>query len=162
MANDTKVEKRVAKLFGRTAYRDIRDGFGGSQTADLTDQDVAAALGMVVQRRGRIAALVLETHYGSTMMHARTLSREWAGRECRPGDTYQRITLTRLAGETAIRELAGYRYGATEFEELAWLAQSRRDALQQRHKEAAGWLADILDAALRDLRRTLRDSPLAA
>jgi len=160
MANDTKIEKRIAKLFGRSAYRDIREGFGGNGVDHeaLTDQDIAAALGMVVERMGRIASLVLETHYGSTLIHAPELRRAWEGRERQKGDTREQVVLTRFAGELAIRELAGARHTSTCYAEYSYLIFSRRETLQDRVQDARHWLNDIRNEAVRELIDVMRSS----
>jgi hypothetical protein len=145
MASDTKVEKRIAKLFGRTAYRDIRDGFGGNGVdhESLNDQDIAAALGIVVDRQGRTASHVLETYYGSTDLHFAALRRAWEDRERKPGDTREAIVLTRFAGELAIRELSGHRYSSATYAEYAYLIYSRRESLQMRVNDARLWLNEV-------------------
>ena len=160
MANDTKIEKRVAKLFGRSAYRDIRDGFGGNGVdhETLSDQDIAAALGWVVSKQGRIASQVLETFYGSTLMHAPDLRRAWEGRERQKGDARDQVVMTRFAGELAIRELAGARFTSTCYAEYSYLLFSRRETLQQRVQDARFWLNDLRNEAVRELVDVMRSS----
>jgi hypothetical protein len=152
----------LAALFGRSAFCDLRDGVGGTSIASLSDQDVAAALGIVMRREGKLAALVLETYYASTMAHAARLRREWEDRERRDGDTRERLVLTRFGGELAIRALAGIKYTTTDYAEYAYLICSRREALQDRVHEATSWLTDIRERALRELRSAVREPRIAA
>lgn len=156
------IEERVASLFGATAYRDIREGFGGTSPASLTAQDVAAALGWVAQLEGRIAPMVLETHYGSTLVHAQHLRRAWEDRERTPDDTRERIVLTRFGGELAIRQYAGVRYSTPQLAEYAYLIMSRRAALEARVEDATRWLDGIRERALSRLRNRLRETRDAA
>ena len=69
------VQERIASLFGQSAH--LWEGAGGTSPAAIRTSDVAAALGAVARDHGRIAALVLETHYGSTLAHERELSKAW-------------------------------------------------------------------------------------
>lgn len=151
------IEERIAALMGRTAYRDIREGFGGTGRPELTDQDLAAALGIVSKERGRLACLVLETHYASTLRHAEALLRAWDEREHRPGRPAADVVLTRFAGELAIREFASMRYGTPQLAHFAYLVFSRRERLQERMKDAQRWLVGEMDEALIGLRKVLRD-----
>lgn len=162
--NDKKrpIEERIAQLFGGTTYRDPRDGFGGTQRAGLTAQDVAAAVGWVVREQGKVAGQVLETRYGSTLLHLQPLRRAWEDSERRPGDTRERIVLTRFAGELAIREFAGLRYSTPQLAEYAYLIYSRRESLQARMADALRWLGDIEARAHGALKARLQEHEKAA
>lgn len=159
MANEDKrkpIEERIAALMGKTSYCDIREGFGGSARG-LSDQDVAAALGLVVKAQGSLAVKVLETHYGSTLIHLEALLRAWDEHEHVKGATREHVALTRFGGELAIRELASIRYGTPQLAHYAYLLQSRRESLQQRRDDAGRWLHNLRDNALLELRRCMRD-----
>lgn len=157
------IEERIAALMGKSAYCDVREGVGGTLRG-LSDQDLAAALGMVSVTHGVIAVKVLETHFGSTLIHLEALLRAWdeaeherikaAGR----GMTREDVALTRFGGELAIRELASVRYGTPQLAHYAYLLQSRRESLQLRRDDAARWLAELQDGALRELRNCVRES----
>jgi len=157
--NDKKrpIEERIAALMGKTAFRDIREGIGGTGAPSLTDQDVAAALGMVVERRGRVACLALETRYGSTLVHLESLLRAWDEREHVAGQTRETKALTRFGGELAIRELASIRYGTPQLAHYAYLICSRRESLQQRRDDALRWLNGLVSDALGELRICVRE-----
>lgn len=148
-------EERIAALMGKSAYVDLREGFGGTHAARLTDQDIAACLAMVATTHGKTAMLVLETYYGSTLLHEKALQRSWEDQERRKGDTRERIVLTRFGGALAIRKFAGATYNTTHFAEYAYLICSRREVLQARVNEAASWLEGERDTALRALRNVL-------
>lgn len=154
-------EERIAALMGKTSYVDLREGLGGTTGVRLTDQDIAAALGMVASVRGRVAMLVLETYYGSTLLHEKALQRAWEDRERRKGDERDRIVLTRFAGALSIRQFAGATFTTTHFAEYAYLLCSRRELLQERVAQATSWLVGERDGALRALRKILKD-PMAA
>lgn len=155
------LEERIAALMGKSAYMDLREGFGGTHALRLTDQDIAAGLGMVATSQGKTGMLVLETYYGSTLLHEKVLQRTWEDRERRKGDTRERIVLTRFGGALAIRKFAGATYGTSHYAEYAYLICSRREALQERVSDAVSWLEGERDAALRALRNVLRE-PLTA
>lgn len=163
MADDKArpIQERIAALFGSGAYFDPRDGAGGTSPASIRHQDVAAALGYVAASKGRVAALVLETHYGSTLAHERELSRAWEAHENIPTSNAQAIVLTRFAGALAIRQLAGVKYNTTQYAEYAYLLFSRREALQKRVAEAGAWMEAIRLEALGEFRKQLREEAVA-
>lgn len=150
-------EERIAALMGKGAYVDFRQGLGGTHALRLTDQDIAAGLGMVANTHGRTAILVLETYYGSTLLHEKVLQRTWEDRERQKGDTREQVVLTRFGGALAIRKFAGATIGTTHYAEYAYLIYSRRELLQNRVNEAVSWLEGERDAALRALRKILRE-----
>ena len=151
------IEERIAALMGKTAYRDIRDGFGGGDPRKLGDKAVAAALGFVSREQGRIAPMVLETYYGSTIMHLDVIHRAWESKEA-PGPMPHEITVRmRMACEIAVRELSGLEFTRSHFEHLAYLGEVSRIALERRTNDAAAWLEGIKSAALASLRARLRN-----
>lgn len=159
MANDKArpVQERIASLFGRSAYFDPRDGSGGTSPSSIRHSDVAAALGYVANTKGKVAALVLETHYGSTLAHERDLARAWEAHADVPRQDVHAVVLTRFAGALAIRQLAGVTHSTTQYAEYAYLLFSRREALQWRVQEARAWLQAIHDDALGEFRKVLRE-----
>lgn len=159
MANDKArpIQERIAALFGRSGYTDPRDGAGGTSPSEIRHSDVAAALGYVATRKGRLAALVLETHYGSTLVHERELSRGWEDAAGIERGDFAGVVLTRFAGALAIRQLAGITYNTTHYAEYAYLLYSRREALQHRVEDARRWLHGIHDDALGEFKRQLRE-----
>jgi hypothetical protein len=146
------IEERIAALMGRSAYRDIRDGFAGGGRLAITDQDVAAAIGGAAATVGRIALLALETYYGSTAMHQHALVRAWEEKERKQGDTRERIVLTRFSGALAVQQAAGGRVASAAYTEYAYLLFSRRELLEYRVREAAAWLDELRTAALRAMK----------
>lgn len=151
------IQERIAALFGRTSYFDPRDGAGGTSPSSIKNSDVAAALGFVAKERGRVAALVLETKYGSTLMHERELAKAWEKQAAVPMRNQHEVVLCRFAGALAIRQLAGTTYTSTMYAEYAYLLYSRREALQRRVGEAASWLNGLHDDALGEFRRVMRE-----
>lgn len=155
-------EERIAALMGKSAYLDLREGLGGTNSLKLTDQDIAAGLGMVANSHGKVSMMVLETFYGSTLLHQYSLQRTWEDRERKPGDTRERIVLTRFGGALAIRRFAGATFGTSQYAEYAYLIYSRRELLNNRVNDAVGWLESERDVALRALRKVLRDAEVTA
>lgn len=151
------IAERIASMFGRTSYFDPREGTGGTSPSRLKHSDVAAALGYVAREKGRISALVLETKYGSTLMHERELSKAWERHASVPMRNQHDVVLCRFAGALAIRQLAGTTYTSTMYAEYAYLLYSRREALQNRVDEAVSWLNGLHDEALNEFRRVMRE-----
>lgn len=156
------IEERIASLMGKSSFCDIREGVGGTGTPRLTDQDVAAALGMVTERKGRLHCLALETHYGSTLIHLESLLRAWDEREHVVGQPREATVLTRFGCELAIRELASIQYGTPQLAHFAFLIVSRRESLQKRKDDATSWLNGMVGEALTELRSCLREHRAAA
>lgn len=155
------IQERIAALFGSGSYFDPRDGAGGTGPASIKHQDVAAALGYVAAKQGRVAALVLETHYGSTLAHERELAKAWEAHAQVPTSNAQAVILTRFAGALAIRQLAGLKYNTTQYAEYAYLLFSRREALQHRVADAGAWMEAIRSEALGEFRKQLREEAMA-
>ena len=149
------VQERIASLFGQSAH--LWEGAGGTSPAAIRTSDVAAALGAVARDHGRIAALVLETHYGSTLAHERELSKAWELQANVSQRDPHRLVLTRFAGALAIRQVAGTTYTSTMYAEYAYLLFSRREVLQIRVGDARRWLMGLHDIALGPFQRQLRD-----
>lgn len=151
-------QERIARLMGSTAYRDIREGFGGSVPATLTDQDIAAAVGMVNTRLGRHAGMVLETHFCGSDIHLDALMRVWEGLQSERMVTREDIVLTRFSAELAIRELGSQKYGTPQLSRFAYLIHSRRERLQARMDDCKAWLLETLDEATIAFRSTVREA----
>jgi hypothetical protein len=151
------IEERIAALMGKTAYCDLRDGVGGTSPLQMRDSDIAAALGMVSSTKGPLPAMVLETHYGSTLVHKAKIARVWEDEERVPGEPREQTCLTRFGAELAIREFAGIRYGTPQLAEYAHLIVSRRESLHARVKACGQWLEGWRTAGLQELRRVLKD-----
>lgn len=149
------IEERVAAMLVKTAYRDIRDGFGGMTLGELGDQAVAGALGMVITAEGKLAAMVLETHYGCTLMHSRIIRHAWEDHERRPGMTQHETCVMRFAGELAIRQHASVRYSWGQIADYEYLLCTRRQTLRKRLAEASCWLEAIHGNALAELKKRM-------
>lgn len=156
------IEERIAALMGKSSFVDFRDGIGGTNPLRLRDSDVAAALGMVAKAQGPLSAMVLETYYGSTLLHSHGLLRAWDERERQPGQKKHVVCLARFAGELGIREFAGHRYARSDLEHYARLLVTRRETLQLRKADVLGWLDGIRSEALRALHEQLQEPALAA
>lgn len=158
-ADDKKkpIEERIAALIGKSAYVDIRDGLGGTCPLRIRDQDIAAALGWVSQKVGKLGPMVLETYYGSSLLHMKPLQTAWEDRERVRGESIQALSLTRWAGVLSVRRLAGASYNTSDLADYAHLAVIRRETLQFRVRDASSWLDGIRDTALGELKMALRE-----
>lgn len=165
-ADDKKrpITERIASLLGKGAYCDAREGFSIATTRfGLSDQDLAAALGMVASTKGGLAVKVMETHYGSSLLHLEALLRAWDEHEHDRakanggGRTREETCLARFGGELAIRELASVRYGTPQLAHFAYLIQSRRETLQMRKDDAFNWLRGLLFEAEAELHEVVRE-----
>lgn len=155
------IEERIAALFGKTAYRDIRDGVGGSRNATLTDEDIAAQLGYIIREHGPTVAFALETYYGSTLMHERELRLAWE-KHCRTIEArpdYDTVVLGRMGCALAVRQFAGIEYTTSSMAEYAWIICVRRQTLQTATLLAESWLDELWQTGLHMLREGLRAVP---
>jgi len=157
-ANKAKpIAERIAALMGKSAFRDIREGFGGSAPA-LTDQDVAAALGAVQRQHGELMVQALETFYGSTLMHEVALRRAWDRRT--DGRAYAEVVLSRMGCALAVRQFAGADYPQAQISDYAWLIRVRREDLQAAISYAEDWLDAMMMEGRRALVEQLRGAPI--
>lgn len=147
-----KTEK-IARMVGKTTYKDFRDGFSGATLHDDSDADIKMALGMAQRQVGVLAVQVLETRYASTMLHERVIRRaydrhreELAKKHDTPRNQHT-IAKQRMACAMAIRKLAGARMIGLEVTEYAWLLCSRRDDIDIYMRQAEAWLNDLCSTA---------------
>ena len=150
------IEERIAALLGRTAYRDIRDGVGGSRI-ELTDQDVAAQLGYIQRTYGAPVVQAMETYYGSTLMHERELRHAWE-RYCQDVESldYGTSVLARMSCALAIRQFAGHEYTTSSMAEYAWIIKVRRQTLKAATLVVESWLDELWSTGLHQLRNAFR------
>lgn len=142
----TKAEK-VARMFGKTTYKDFRQGFAQMSCLDAdADSDIKAALGIVQHRNGRIALMALETHYASTLTYERDLRRAWDVHSGKPDDP-NFYPVRRLGCSIAIREHAHLPMGQREIVEWAWMLHTRRETIEEAIRAAIVWLEDLTSVA---------------
>ena len=150
------ISERVAEMFGKSAYRDIRDGIGGGFS--LSVPTVAAQLGLIQQQRGELVLQALETYYGSTLMHERALRRGWDD-HCRktiPNPDYETAVLARMGCALAVRKFAGLDYSAEAMADYAWIIRTRNDVLRTAVLLAEDWMNELWMTALHELRARFR------
>lgn len=152
------IEERIAELFG-TGCRDPREGFGGTGMV-LTTSDVARALGNVATENGNLIPLVLETKYGSTLLHERDLCRAWESfaKKADPVMDKETIIFARIACTFAIRELASGKKARTEIlSHFAWLANVRRVSLEAGIWLVLSWFDDLVKVGEEALKRQFKE-----
>lgn len=148
-------EERLARMEGTTAFRNPKDGFGGM--IDLTDQDVMAAVaasrrtilsttGECIADPKDVGPECLETHFGSTQMHRRKLVRVYLA--TLPEQPIVRVIARRLAASLAAQQLAGVKFMRSNWEEFAYLANTRRDVFEGYAHEALTWFLRQMELSL--------------
>jgi hypothetical protein len=150
------ISERVAELFGKTGYRDIRDGIGGGFMPSMPR--VAAELGLIQQRRGELVIQALETYYGSTLIHERPLRRAWDShcRAVEPNPEYETAVLGRMGCALAVRRFAGLDYSSDAIAEYAWIIKQRKESLRLAVMLAEDWMDELWRAGLQDLKAAFR------
>jgi hypothetical protein len=160
--NDKAIKKkplpeRIAGLDVKTSYRDIRDGIGACGAPTLTDQDIAAALGMVKTRLGPFPPMALETYFGSTLRHERRLREKWSDlHEQADMSTTSRI-ICRFSAAIAIRQFAGIVHSTTDMAEYSYLLVSRPRDFAQAVQLVLDWLEVLKSEGLTELRKCCRE-----
>lgn len=159
MKNDkwSPVEERIAEFFGKTTYKDFREGFGGTRES-LTARDFAQAMEAVEHEHGSLVPFVLETKYGSTLTHERELCRGWekffdkvdpkAGKETKQ--------FSRFACTLAIRELAGASHSRAAMLQYAWIMCVRREALEAAVWLIGSWLDELAGAGVEAFKKQFK------
>jgi len=143
-----KLEK-IARMMGRTTFRDFRTGFSPRSLAGDCDADIKVALGIAQQRAGALAVQALETRYASTLVHESGLRRAWE-RKLRldaggsgAKRTPHAAAVQRLSSALAIRRLAGSRMVQHDVADYAWLVCSRRETVEREMRACGAWLDEL-------------------
>ncbi|QEE24572.1 hypothetical protein CS053_08685 [Rhodanobacter glycinis] len=146
----------IALMLGKTAYRDLRNGFSTVTRIDDSDMTIKAALGAAQRRAGIIPVKAMETKYASTLMHERLLRRAYDAASQKPEDpTFYAVR--RMAVSIAIRQHAGLKIGRDEMTEYAWILHVRRETLDGALHRAGSWLEEITFTALAHFTKALRE-----
>jgi hypothetical protein len=147
--------ERIAGLDVKSSFRDIREGFGGTTGVKVTDQDIAAALGVVKTRCGKLAAYVLETYYGSILLHEHRLRAAWAEYSETPADPAADRIRNRVAAALAIREFAGAANPTSLLAEWGLIADEPEERLRKRVRNTLAWLEGVRGEAYREFVRAV-------
>lgn len=151
-----KAEK-VSRLFGKTTYKDFREGFAQVNTLDAdSDADIKMALSAVHRDNGQVAVMAFETHYASTLDHQRELRRAWDD-YCGKPDDPQFYPIRRLGCSLAIIEHASKPVTQREIKEWAWMLHTRGETIEEAIRAAMIWLEGLTGSATATFIRALRD-----
>lgn len=149
--------ERLAGQDCKTAYRDIRDGIGGSRSVGLSDQDIAAALGMVRASCGKFPVYALETYYGSTLRYEAQLRGEWLDTVEHHTDEPGARIRKRFSAAIAIRQFAGIVHTTGDMAEYAFFMFQRPKDFQRQLDEILSWLEELRAEGLGELRKKLAE-----
>jgi hypothetical protein len=149
--------EKVARMFGKTTYKDFRQGFAQVSRLDAdSDSDLKSALGIAQTRVGEVAIMALETHYASTLEYQRELRRAWDV-HCGPPDSDVQYPVRRLGVSLAIIEHAGRVTSQREVKEWAWMLRTRSETIDEAIRAAMIWLEGITSSATRAFLDALRE-----
>jgi hypothetical protein len=148
-ANAQALTERIALMFGRSTYRDARAGPLTFPVRNPGTDDIVGAVGVVRRKCGHLVTNVLETHFGSTLMHAGELCREWDRQN--PLTDYAAITLSRFGSKLAVRRFAGAKPRQADIADFAWMLKTRRASLDEAIARTEAWLTHLLDVGAREL-----------
>lgn len=147
--------EKIARMVGKTTYKDFREGFGGTSLQGDSDADIKGALGMAQRATSSLAVQVLETRYASTLKHERVIRRAWdrhrreaarTGGLCRDK---RAIVTERLVAALAIRFIAGAKMSKPDIEEWAWLLCMDQGAMDDEVRRCVAWLDELCTEAQR-------------
>jgi hypothetical protein len=145
---NAKLEK-IARMAGKTTYKDFRDGFSATSLKGDSDADIKGALGLAQREVGSLAVMVLETACASTLLHERAIRRAWDRRlrelavQAKEPRSHHLVAVQRMGAALAIRKLAGARMIQHELADYAWLVHSRREYLEESMKACGAWLTEL-------------------
>lgn len=145
--------QKIARMAGKTTYRDFREGFSDARLVNDSDADIKHALGMAQQSTSALAVQVLETHYASTLQHERVIRRAWERRlteiakKLEVKRDHRTIATQRMAASLAIRQLAGARMIQFDIAEYAWMVNSNRESIKDAMGRCTGWLEELRNEA---------------
>ncbi len=136
--------QRIARMVGKSTYRDLRDGFTPGSLRGDSDADIKLALGMAQSIAGVLPVYALETRYASTLMHERALLTAWdkRHREAFPKRAAHVVAIQRVGASLAVRVFARGNGVAGAVAHYAWLVHTRRENLQDPIDACLAWLQD--------------------
>lgn len=148
--------EKIARLDVKSSFRDIREGIGGPRNLqlDMTDQDIAAALGMVSTALGKPTVWALETYYGSHVRHENQLRRAWADESETIDDKPDDRIRNRIAAALAIRQFAG---GTFDLREWSDLTNCKTAEFDRNVNRVLAWLEALRDTGLECLRKKMAE-----
>lgn len=147
--------EKIARMGGKTTYKDFREGFASGTLQGDTDADIKGALGIAQSKTSPLAVQVLETRYASTMRYERVIRRAW---DRHLNDIAKRLELKRdqhtiakqrLAAALSIRQLAGAKMIQLEVAEYAWMVNARRADIDDHMRACTAWFEDLRSGAER-------------
>ena len=149
--------EKVARMFGKTAYKDFRDGFGTLNCLDAdSDSSIKGSLGIAQKNCGAIAVMALETHYAATLAYERELRRAWDV-HCGIAKDPNSYPVRRLGVSIAIRQHAHVPMSQREIVEWAWVLRTRRETVEDAIRDAMIWLEDLTSRAASAFIAAMRD-----
>jgi hypothetical protein len=164
---EVPIEERIAEMFIRGSYRDVRDGCSLPSFRPHRFPEIATAMGMIRKQCGLSVLMALETYFAGTMIHEPALRRSWDSAS-RTGKIerlrHEQIIVIRMGGTLAIRQLAGWKFSDREIAEYAWMIHTRRDHLYDSIRQAGAWLDGLWGTGTRALTSRFRaesSEPLA-
>lgn len=156
-AKKRPMAERIAGLDVKSSFRDIREGIGGTSYGAFTDQDIAAALGLVKIAAGKLPVWALETYFGSSLLHEHRLRAAWAEHSETPDDLAESRIRNRVAAALAIREFAGAETPASLLLEWAVLTAQPIERLRRNANEVSAWLESHRGEGLKHFKRAARE-----
>jgi hypothetical protein len=145
--------ERIAGLDPKTSFRDIRDGIGSGGAPELTDQDLAAALGMVKTKLGALPVMALETYYGSALRFEQRLCDAWGDKDEHGDMSRDARILSRFSAVIAVRQFAGLKQVDVEMARYAYLMFSKPAEFRRAVDNVLAWLEELRAEAERELRK---------
>lgn len=153
MSKKPPIAEKIARMSGKSTFRDFREGFGGVSTTDA-DVDIKLALGIARSSVGDVPVMVLELRYAKMLEHERAIRRVWdreLASQCGDPKADQReshiVAVQRMAAALAIRRFAGARMIQHEIDQYAWMVRCRRRYLEDLMRECETWLDDKCKSA---------------
>lgn len=151
------VVERIARLFGGSSFCDPRGGTGG--IPELSDQDIAAALGMVrtvlkedddcKAKDYEIGAEVLETYYAGTQRHRSVIRAAYLRHNPLKKANESALIARRMGATLAVQMLAGMKYSRFQEVEYAYICRIRLETLRAEVRDAHSWYLDRLNESFK-------------
>lgn len=150
--------ERIARMAGKTTFRDFREGFGGGLSTHDSDADIKAALGMARSKVGALPVQILETRYASSLQYERDL--RWALdrmlKDEGSRDSHG-IAVQRMSAALAIRKFAGARMIQNEVAAYAWLVHCHRLVIEAYMHRCNDWMNDHCEKAKKAFLKAMAD-----
>lgn len=152
----SRQSEKIARMVGKTTYKDFREGFAGVSFLGDSDADIKHALGVAQRNAGPLAVQVLELHYAMALRHEMAIRKAWdrhlddLAKRSDSTRSQHIVAKQRMAAALAVRQFAGAKMIQLEVAKFAWTVNARRCDIDEQMRSCTAWLEALRGEAERE------------